>query len=912
MDSNGTRYHLFSLRGDWARCREEGSAQTLGELWPESGTSAAAGVAWDGERNELTLRRKLFRFDERDAPGLPLSGRRGGAVDRFGNWFWIADDRRSVRVGSSGSGTTSVFWEPGLGSAPAPAQRYGEFGPADPAAAAALPGPVTLGGVAVTEDHYLAVGLVEPAGLLVFDLHTGGPPRRLVWPESVPFRPFDLSSRRRGGVFVLDADNRRLWELDRHFLVVSIGPATAAAETEGVFRPVTPTPPHPRAVSAKPVELDDAAVLEGEPISVAAARDGTVLVLDRNPAGPRSLLRRYRGGAVVGVPAPLADTGLALDVSAYDMALASGDLGTVAAPLGLLYIVGASGNQAYAFRLSVPQDQLQAAAVYGYFPLRSFGGKALAADATRAYYDFGDRFVPLAEQPRPRYVREATIVTTALDGREPDCVWHRLMVDACVPPETTVEVWSRAADDGMSLAAATWLPEPRPQRRREGSELPFVPPGPDSYGTFELLFQRSRGRYLQLRLRLGGDERTSPRLRALRAYYPRFSYLAEYLPKVYREDEESAAFLDRYLANPEGINTAIEDRIATAHVLFDPDAAPATNLGWLASWLDVALDAGWDEVKRRLFVRNAWKILRLRGTARGLTLALRLALEECVDEDAFDRREDAYGGPRIVERFRTRIVPAVALGDPTGVSAPRLVAVGSRWRPEHGGEVLHEHFRRLVAETRGEEEIDPSLAFTAAPPGEDLAAIWSRFSQAELGFVPVAGGEAAWRGFLRARYRRFDSLQGAHSLGADVTSFDDVPLPQALPPDGAALQDWYQFQAVVLPMHRAAHAFTVLLPVPAGESGSFDHEARRALATRIVSIQRPAHTVFDVRFYWSAFRVGEARLQLDTVIDLGSRSPALLSPLVLGREHLGESLLGGDPAPSLTQPPSIGRQTVLR
>jgi phage tail-like protein len=911
MDTNGTRFHLLLGRADWGRCLPERSDRTLGELWPKSGVSPDADVAWDWEAHELTLRRELFQFDEPGAATLPVDGRRGAAVDRFGNWFWISGDRSSVYVNSAGSGTASVFWQPGLGSAPAAVERYGEFGPADPGTATPLPDPVTLGGLAVTDDHFLAVGLVEPKGMLVFDLQTGGRPRRLVWPESVPFVPFDMSSRRHGGVFVLDMKTKRLWELDRHFFVVNIGPGPAPVEPSSVFQPVAPGPPAVPVATAGPVQLDDAAQLVGEPISVVAARDGTLLVLDRNASAKQSLLRRYRGGAEVGAPVALADPGIPLYVSAYDIALVSGDLGTVAAPLGLLYVVGSTGNQAYAFRLAVPDDQLQVSFVYGYYPLRSFGGKALAADSTRAYYDFTDRFVPLAEQPRPRFFPEATILTPALDGHEPDCVWHRFMLDACVPPETSVAVSSRAADDEASLAAATWLPEPSPQRRLEGSELPFLPAGPETYGTWELLFQHARGRFLQLRLQLTGDKRTSPRLRALRAYYPRFSYLVHYLPKVYREEDESASFLDRFLANPEGINTALEDRVAAAEVLFDPCAAPAEDLEWLASWFDVALESGWDEVKRRLFIRNAWKYLRLRGTARGLTLALRLALEECVGADAFERPEEEYGGPRIVERFRTRLVSPAALGDPTGPVGPRAVPAGERWRPEHGGEILHARFRRFVAAERGDDAPDPSIVFTAQPPGGDLDDPWARFAQAELGFVPATGVEDALRGFLRFRYRRVELLRTAYASD-DPASFDDVQLPHALPPDGAPLRDWYQFQAVVVPMRRSAHAFTVLLPVSVGESGAFDHDARRALASRVVSIQKPAHTVFDVRFYWSAFRVGEARLERDTVIDLGSRSPALLRPLVLGVEHLGESTLGGDPAPSLTEPPSIGRQPLLR
>ncbi len=46
-----------------------------------------------------------------------------------------------------------------------------------------------------------------------------------------------------------------------------------------------------------------------------------------------------------------------------------------------------------------------------------------------------------------------------------------------------------------------------------------------------------------------------------------------------------------------------------------------------------------------------------------------------------------------------------------------------------------------------------------------------------------------------------------------------------------------------------------------------------------------------MRFYWAMFRVGEARLQLDTVIDQGSRAPQLLPSLVLGEGFVGASYL---------------------
>jgi len=48
--------------------------------------------------------------------------------------------------------------------------------------------------------------------------------------------------------------------------------------------------------------------------------------------------------------------------------------------------------------------------------------------------------------------------------------------------------------------------------------------------------------------------------------------------------------------------------------------------------------------------------------------------------------------------------------------------------------------------------------------------------------------------------------------------------------------------------------------------------------------------VFDVKFFWAAFRIGEVRLGYDTVLDRGSR--ALGFPrMVLGQSFLAEGVL---------------------
>ena len=94
---------------------------------------------------------------------------------------------------------------------------------------------------------------------------------------------------------------------------------------------------------------------------------------------------------------------------------------------------------------------------------------------------------------------------------------------------------------------------------------------------------------------------------------PTLSYLEKYLPRVYQENPSSASFLDRFLANFEGIYTTIEDRIAAVQCRFDPQTAPAGDLEYLASWIGVALDASWDESKQRIFLRTRCSSSALAG-----------------------------------------------------------------------------------------------------------------------------------------------------------------------------------------------------------------------------------------------------------------------------------------------------------
>lgn len=121
---------------------------------------------------------------------------------------------------------------------------------------------------------------------------------------------------------------------------------------------------------------------------------------------------------------------------------------------------------------------------------------------------------------------------------------------------------------------------------------------------------------------------------------------------VFQPQSSPADFTARMLANFEGVLTQIEDRVANAHLLSDPQGVPGESLEWLAGWIGVAFDPALPDVRRRDWLRAAPDLARWHGTRNGLRLALDVATDGGV-----------RGGEIIVvENFRLRRILATLLG----------------------------------------------------------------------------------------------------------------------------------------------------------------------------------------------------------------------------------------------------------
>ena len=711
MDVQGSQFHLLNGIGDWQGCTDVTTGLTLEQAWADETILPPSAVhsplEYSPDLNALRLRHDLplFRRAGRTVP-LDPSARRGAGRDAYGNWYWIGDDQASISWRPVDDTVSTTWWSAAQLGVSCAGAGPGVFASCAPPP----PDQLTLAGLAVTTGYYLAVGYLATGeqGLLLFDLQAGGAPMRLLWPAL--FAPFDLADAPDGGLLVLDRANAAYYELDEHFRLrgttaTTTGPFRPAARgpAERFTGPATPSP-HPLYVGS-PLGPIDAISIEPGP------EPGTALILDSAPARGYSLVYLFDRDGLrwstsladaleVINPADPTDTPQLHSLLGLDFAYLTAPPATGPLPPPMLYIADAEGKQVVAFTVDAASGILDPQP--DFLPLRRWDGKALVRAGDGAWYDFGDRWVPLEVYTECRFEATGSLTTPdftnaipgqPFDSQLPGCVWHRLLLDALVPTGTSLAVQARASDDPVLLTQSPWLSQPAPYQRSDGPELPWYDPWTDlrapdgslpaGTGTFELAFQQVTGRYLQIQLILQGGGRTSPAVRSLRAWYPRFSYPEHYLPAVYLEDAAPYGFLERFLANFEGFYTVTEERIEHSSLLLDARTVPAENLAWLASWFEMVLDPQWTQAKQRFLIRNVDRFYRCRGTPGGLMAILLTYLSPEPDDSVFDS-SGAAASLRIVERFLTRNGGGAAYGDPaatagSGSEADRVAAAAHRF-----------------------------------------------------------------------------------------------------------------------------------------------------------------------------------------------------------------------------------------
>jgi phage tail-like protein len=208
-----------------------------------------------------------------------------------------------------------------------------------------------------------------------------------------------------------------------------------------------------------------------------------------------------------------------------------------------------------------------------------------------------------------RFTQTGCFVSAALDGGRLGVPWHHIDVELSdePPPGTSVTVETFTSDSPTPKTAEWKAPVDR-----NGRLVPFLLSRP------EQLVQSGRGRYLWVKVTLSTqDGAGTPSVRAVRAYYPRVSWL-DLLPSAYRRDPESAVFLERFLSLFEHVFTGVENRYEEFSRELNPDAAPPEVLDWLAALVDLSFDPSWPAARRRALLGAAMELYRTRGTIAGI------------------------------------------------------------------------------------------------------------------------------------------------------------------------------------------------------------------------------------------------------------------------------------------------------
>lgn len=499
--------------------------------------------------------------------------------------------------------------------------------------------------------------------------------RRDRWPnftvsDAAAFAVWRLLALPEGGVLALDRTNHQLGK----FTGAPLQTGPVDVPNPGILRSCQTNADPPRLVRTFALPTSELFV-------ALTGMNGQIALISwqtNSAANTTSFLRWFSFDAGLGLPSTLSgilwpyavawpgDRKLAVLVTGINEALIFDlqDSGKALIPAGDTYVLSGSNKGPFAHSFDAPpyyQDGTQL------LPLLPLSLNSLAATGST---------LPAA--------------TKIVDSGASQTVWHRLFLEAVIPPRCAVTVWLTASDNRSAIATSTdWYPHafgdvdasllpmesPRGVWLQIPSEVPFAQPvlgdqpAPNRQGLFMVLVQRAgkvvrnlAGRFLGIRLQLDGDVRSTPEVAALRVYASRFSYVNHYLPELYREtlfgpdaDEAGSAtrpdFFERFVNIFEAQLTRIEDRVAHSYLLTRPESAPDGALDWLGSW--IGLDpAGYPPDRRRARLAAAPELHRQRGTVPGITLALDIATNGLCTR----------GAVLVLEDFRLRHIFATILG----------------------------------------------------------------------------------------------------------------------------------------------------------------------------------------------------------------------------------------------------------
>ena len=217
-----------------------------------------------------------------------------------------------------------------------------------------------------------------------------------------------------------------------------------------------------------------------------------------------------------------------------------------------------------------------------------------------------------------------------LDSREKGMAWHRITMDTATLGEASIQVAFYGTDQkAIACHDRMWDLDELIQTEEVELEDKLKAFAPylqkRALNPADLLLHEVKGQYLWFAAELFGQGSESPKLGNIRIQFPMESWIS-YLPAVYRQEKESARFLESYLGVFQSVYQDLEEKIRQSAGCLDADTDQDEFLSWMAGWLDIEDTRFWNREKLRQFLKTATELFGMRGTRQGLVRMLELYL----------------------------------------------------------------------------------------------------------------------------------------------------------------------------------------------------------------------------------------------------------------------------------------------
>lgn len=244
-------------------------------------------------------------------------------------------------------------------------------------------------------------------------------------------------------------------------------------------------------------------------------------------------------------------------------------------------------------------------------------------------------------------------ISGAFDSMQEGTIWHRMRLDIDFPQGSVFKIRIYASDLSEIIVA---IPGIKGKSRVNFNEYIAddkidISRKVDVFGEInatvyenadDVILKNLKGRYLWFCLELINYNKENIKIRSLKIEFPQVSFV-DYLPEIYRADEDRNSFTERFVSIFQSIYIDLEDKIDYTPVMFDVEKTNKDFLNWIGDWLSIKNASVWEDKKLRKLIKQAVKIYKIKGTKKAVAkIVQEYTGTEPIIVEQFDVKENMY------------------------------------------------------------------------------------------------------------------------------------------------------------------------------------------------------------------------------------------------------------------------------